>query len=33
MGPSRSFCNGATSELQPEEITSKETRVSCMYYQ
>ena len=29
---SRSCCNG-TSALQPEEITSKGTRVSCMYYQ
>ena len=25
--------NGKTSALQPEEITSKETRVSCVYYQ
>ena len=33
MGPSRSFWNGTTSALQPEEITSKETRVSCVYYQ
>ena len=33
MGPSRSFWNGQTSALQPEEITSKETRVSCVYYQ
>ena len=32
MGSSRSFWNG-TSTLQPEEITSKETRVSCVYYQ
>ena len=24
--------NGTTSELQPVEITSKGTRVSCMYY-
>ena len=31
MGPSRSCCNG-TSALQPEEITSKGTRVSCVYY-
>ena len=30
MGPSRSCWNG-TSALQPE-ITSKETRVSCVYY-
>ena len=28
MGPSRSCWNGTTSALQPEEITSKETRVS-----
>ena len=33
MGPSRSCWNGITSALQPEEITSKGTRVSCMYYQ
>ena len=33
MGRSRSCWNGATSALQPEEITSKEARVSCMYYQ
>ena len=33
MGPSRSCWNGATSALQPEEITSKGTRVSCVYYQ
>ena len=32
MGPSRSCWNG-TSALQPEEITSKGTRVSCVYYQ
>ena len=32
MGPSRSCWNG-TSALQPEEITWKETRVSCVYYQ
>ena len=32
MGPSRSYWNG-TSALQPEEITSKGTRVSCVYYQ
>ena len=25
--------NGTTSVLQPEEITSKGTRVSCVYYQ
>ena len=33
MGPSRSCWNGTTSPLQPEEITSKGTRVSCVYYQ
>ena len=33
MGPSRSCCNGTTSVLQPKEITSKGTRVSCVYYQ
>ena len=33
MGPSRSCWNGTTSALQPEEITSKGTRVLCMYYQ
>ena len=33
MGPSRSCWNGSTSALQPEEITSKGTRVSCVYYQ
>ena len=33
MGPSRSCWNGTTSALHPEEITSKETRVSCVYYQ
>ena len=32
MWPSKSFWNG-TSALQPEEITSKGTRVSCVYYQ
>ena len=30
-GPSRSWWNGTTSALQPEEITSKGTRVSCVY--
>ena len=30
--PSRS-CWNSTSALQPEEITSKGTRVSCVYYQ
>ena len=33
IGPSRSCSNGTTSALQPEEITSKGTRVSCVYYQ
>ena len=33
MGRSRSCWNGTTSALQPEEITSKRTRVSCEYYQ
>ena len=33
IGPSRSSWNGTTSALQPEEITSKGTRVSCAYYQ
>ena len=33
MGSSRSFWNGKTSALQPEEITSNGTRVSCVYYQ
>ena len=33
MGPRRSCWNGRTSALQPEEITSKRTRVSCVYYQ
>ena len=32
-GAFRSCWNGTTSELQPEEITSKGTRVSCEYYQ
>ena len=32
MEPCRSCWNG-TSALQPEEITSKGTRVSCVYYQ
>ena len=27
------FWNGTTSALQPEEITSTSTRVSCVYYQ
>ena len=33
MGPSRSCWNCRTSVLQLEEITSKGTRVSCVYYQ
>ena len=33
MGPSWSCWNGRTSALHPEEITSKGTRVSCVYYQ
>ena len=33
MGPSRSCWNGTRSALQPEEITSKGTRVSCVYSQ
>ena len=32
IGPSRSCWNG-TSALQPEEITLKRTRVSCVYDQ
>ena len=32
-GTSRSCWNGTTSAFQPEEITSKGTRVSCVYYQ
>ena len=30
MGPSRSCWNGTTSALQPEELTLKGTRVSCV---
>ena len=33
MGPARSCWNGTTSEFQLEEITSKGTRVSCVFYQ
>ena len=33
MGSSRSCLNGTTSALQPEEISSKRTRVSSVYYQ
>ena len=32
MGLPRSCWNVTTSTLRPEEITSKETRVSCVYY-
>ena len=32
-GPFRSCWNGTTSVLQPEKITSKGTRISCVYYQ
>ena len=33
MEPSRSCWNSTTSALQPEEITSKGTRISYVYYQ
>ena len=33
MGPSRRCWNGTTNALQPEEITSKGTRVLCVYCQ
>ena len=33
MGPSKSCWNGTRSALQPKEITSKGSRVSCVYYQ
>ena len=33
IGSSRSCWNSTTSALQPEEITSKGTRVLCVYYQ
>ena len=33
MGPSRGCWNGTTSALHLGEITSKGTRVSCVYYQ
>ena len=33
MEPSISCWNGTISALQPEEITSKGTRVSCVHYQ
>ena len=32
-GAFQKFWDGTTSGLQPEEITSKGTRVSCVYYQ
>ena len=32
-GTFQKLLNGTTSALQPEEITSKGTRVSCVYYQ
>ena len=32
MRPSRSYWNDTISALQPEGITSKGTRVSCVYY-
>ena len=32
-GPPRSCWNGTTSALEPEEINSNGTRVSCVYYQ
>ena len=32
LGPSSSCWNGATIAMQSEEITSKGTRVSCVYY-
>ena len=32
-GPCRTCWNGTTSALQPEEITWKGSRVSCVYYQ
>ena len=33
IGSSRGCCNGTTSELHPEEITSKCAWVSCVYSQ
>ena len=33
MEPSKNCWSGTTSALQPEEITSKGTRFSCVYYQ
>ena len=32
-GTFQKLLNGKTRALQPKEITSKETRVSCVYYQ
>ena len=32
-GAFQKLLNGTTSALQPEEITSKGTRVLCVYYQ
>ena len=32
MAPRRSYWNGTTNALQPEEITWKGTRASCVYY-
>ena len=32
-GAFQNCCNGTKSALQPEEITSKGTRVLCVYYQ
>ena len=32
IGPSRSCWNGTKSALQPEEVTSKRSWVSCVYY-
>ena len=31
-GAFQNLLNGTTSALQPEETTSKGTRVSCVYY-
>ena len=33
MGPSRIFWTDSTSASQPEKITLKGVRVSCVYYQ
>ena len=32
-GAFQKFLSGTISALKPEKITSKGTRVSCMYYQ